>query len=77
MIKLDFPEIFITGEIPPEMSDLEVLAHAICAWGCCHAGNPPPPNFGKTMVKVRERLGVYLPDDLLALAEKRDDEKAN
>lgn len=72
-----FPEIFITGEIPPGMSDNEVLAHALCAWGNCYAGSQPPPNFGKGMVSVYKRLGVSLPDDLLAMAKKINDETQN
>lgn len=74
MIQISFPEIFITGVIPTEMSDTEVLAHALCAWGCCRAWNRPPPNFGNGMVEVRKRLGTADPDNLLAMADSFLDE---
>lgn len=49
--ELDFnwPDIFITGNVPADASDDLLGAHALNAWGCAYAGAAIPPHFGDVM----------------------------
>ena len=58
--ELDFnwPDIFITGNVPADASDDLLGAHALCAWGCAYAGATIPPHFGDVMRQIANRLNV-------------------
>jgi len=65
-----FSEITINGQIPANMSDLQILAAALNDWGVCAAGNRPPENFGVGMAMVGQKLNVTpTPDKLMELSE--------
>lgn len=58
--ELDFnwPDIFITGQIPADASDDLLGAHALFAWGNASAGAAIPPHFGDVMRQIAHRLNV-------------------
>ena len=58
--ELDFnwPDIFITGNVPADASDELLGAHALNARGCVYAGATIPPHFGDVMAHIAHRLNV-------------------
>lgn len=50
--KLEYPEIFITGELPKGWTKQTLIADAFSGWGCCMAGAQPPDKFGLGMMLI-------------------------
>ena len=72
--ELDFnwPDIFITGNVPADASDDLLGAHALCAWGCAYAGATIPPHFGDVMRQIANRLNILgTPQSFLDWSEQR------
>jgi hypothetical protein len=59
-----WPNIFITGELPPNPNREKLIADALCGWANAHAGAEPPDNFGIGMQKIGEfiKTGILLKD---------------
>lgn len=52
-----WPEVFDTKVVDGH-SDAELCADGLTAWGNCHAGAKPHPNFGEVLVMIGTRLGI-------------------
>lgn len=75
-IDYDWPDIFITGNIPADASDDLLGAHALRAWGNAHAGASLPPHFGDVMQQIAHRLNVSgTPQSFLDWSERRKEEE--
>lgn len=46
------------------------LADAHMGWGLCYAGNTPPKNFGKAMVKIGAIVGGASPERINEITDK-------
>ena len=68
----NWPDIFITGQIPADASDDLLGAHALCAWGHAYAGAAIPPRFGDVMRQIAHRLNVSgTPQSFLEWSKQR------
>jgi hypothetical protein len=68
----NWPDIFITGQIPADASDDLLGAHALNAWGCAYAGATIPPHFGDVMARIANRLNISgTPQSFLEWSEQR------
>lgn len=68
----NWPDIFITGNIPADASDDMLGACALMAWGNAHAGASLPPHFGDVMARIAHRLNVNgTPQSFLDWSERR------
>lgn len=59
-----WPEIFQTENLEG-MSNPELCADALMAWGHCHMGNKPPESFGRVLAQVGKRLDISPTDEEL------------
>jgi hypothetical protein len=72
--ELDFnwPDIFITGNVPADASDDLLGAYALRAWGNAYAGAAIPPRFGDVMRQIAHRLNVSgTPQSFLDWGDRR------
>lgn len=55
-----WPECFLTGIVPADVSDAVLCAHALTGWANCESGlgSTIPKHFGKVMQKIGERLKI-------------------
>ena len=75
-IDYNWPDIFITGNVPADASDDMLGAHALCAWGCAYAGATLPPRFGDVMRQIANRLNVSgTPQSFLDWSERGKEEE--
>ena len=70
MAQIIWDEIFITGNVP-ELTEKEICAKALGAWGNCSISKPPE-KFGEAMAKIGQRLGIApMPDKIIDYAKKK------
>ncbi len=68
----NWPDIFITGNIPADASDDLLGACALDAWGNVQAGGAIPPHFGDVMRQIAHRLNISgTPQSFLDWSEQR------
>ena len=56
--------MFETGLIPVDMTDISLCAIGLVSWGHCCSGHKPPPKFGEIMAQISNRLGSATPEFL-------------
>jgi hypothetical protein len=75
-MNIEWPEMFITGEIPEDLTRKNAVADALCAWGICSVGVKPTKKFGEVLAKLSQRFGIpFSPDKLSKEADKIIKEK--
>lgn len=56
-----WPDIFITGEVPPDISDAALCGQALLGWGNAMAArenHSPPSKFWQGMAAIADRFDV-------------------
>jgi len=70
--KFIWPEVFTNEHFEyPNDSNCFAMATAdgLMGWGNCYAGEKPPSNFGKAMLKISKIVGTATPDGLMEVAD--------
>ena len=70
MKEIEFPEIFLTGQLPENWTKEELVAYGLEGWSNCMSGCKPPAKFGDGMALIGKETGALLPEELLALSKK-------
>lgn len=68
--KIEFPDIFRTGELPTNWSNESLVADGLSGWACCSLGIEMPEKFGEGMALIASKVGTAIPDKLNDLADK-------
>lgn len=68
-------EVFMTGEVAPDISVEEAVEICCMGWAACHMGCKPPANFGIGTANPGQISGCMLPEDFSAKADEIIKEK--